>query len=103
MLKELLEPGEGLADLFRKGRQQAERIQRLDEEVTELNQMVKVLAAAVHELANQLERDRELAAKDRVADAKGQEILRLQLENALLRFERRLPPANQLEDSPEVR
>jgi hypothetical protein len=43
------------------------------------------LAGAIHRLALEMRHDRETAARDR-------ENQMLRLENALLRFERRLPP-----------
>jgi hypothetical protein len=93
MLKDLLELGKGLLDLVQKSRQQDEKIKQLDEELTRLTDQVKHLAATVRDLSLQLQHDQELSAKD-------QQILRLQLETALLRFERRLPPASGPGESP---
>jgi hypothetical protein len=63
---------------------------------------VDQLTAAIRELAFQLKRDQENSAKDQEIRAKDQKILRLQLETALLRFERRLPPASGAEASSEL-
>ena len=53
------------------------------------------------ELAYQLQRDRDMAAKDRESAEKDRQIQQLQLENTLLRFERRLPPGAGSDDLPE--
>ena len=60
------------------------------------------MTLAVRELAYQLQHDREMAAKDRESAEKEREIQRLQLENLLLRFERRLPPAREADGPPEL-
>ena len=53
-----------------------------------LKRGVDKLADAVRQLAFELQHDRDMSARDR-------EYLLLRLENALLRFERRLPPAGE--------
>lgn len=65
-----------------------------DEENKELRQEMRRMAAFMQWVLFELERDRELSARDR-------ENLRLSLDNRLLRFERRLPPGRS-ESEPKV-
>jgi hypothetical protein len=107
-----------LSQLGRRRFTLASQVERHDEEVRALRQDLKDLdakverlgretdrlAEAVHRLALELRHDRERAAdrhanlRDRLADQHEKLILRL--DNALLRFERRLPPASP-PDGPE--
>jgi hypothetical protein len=86
MLKEPVDFGEKLFELVRTSREHDERINKLASDHASLTRRFDALAEEVHELSFQLRQDRENRARER-------ELLRLQLENVLLRFERRLPPA----------
>jgi chromosome segregation ATPase len=95
MLKELVEFGKKLFDLVRTSREHDERINKLTGDVASLTRRFDELAEEVRELSFEMRQDRESRARER-------ELLRLQLENVLLRFERRLPPAREPGDPPEL-
>jgi chromosome segregation ATPase len=113
MWKELVQLGRRLFTLASKVERHEEEIQELRQDLKDLD--VKVdrlgremdrLSEAVHRLALELRHDRERAAdqhanlRDRLADQHEQLVLRL--DNALLRFERRLlPPATPPDDTEE--
>lgn len=84
MWKQLVEFGSKLLLLMQRVQKQEETSKELRQEIKELNQKVDQLSELLQRLAYELLRDRENAEPDR-------EIQRLQLENALLRFERTLP------------
>jgi chromosome segregation ATPase len=106
MWKELAQLGRRLFTLASKVEKNDQEIQELrqdfkdlDSKVDRLSREVDRLTEAVHRLALELRHDRERAAdqhanlRDRLADQHEQLVLRL--DNALLRFERRLlPPAS---------
>ena len=74
--------------LTREQQEHDDQIRDLAQRVTELQREVRLLAAAVHDLRLEMARDRERAAHER-------EMLVLRLENALLRPDSGLPPADQ--------
>ena len=65
------------------------------QDIKDLQRRVDSLTDAVRDLAFELRRQRDNAERD-------QKILLLQLENALFRHERGLPPGNLLEDKPDA-
>ena len=67
-------------------------VQQLKAEHKEFRQDLRVLVEIVRQLKYEQQRDRENATHER-------EKLLLPLENALLRFERRLPPGSAASDS----
>jgi predicted RNase H-like nuclease (RuvC/YqgF family) len=81
----IIELGAKLFSFTQRMKDQDEEISSLKARVGELGDRLDELTAAVKHLAYEVAKDRETAVRDR-------EIQRLQLENALLRFERRLPP-----------
>ncbi len=93
MLKEIIAFGKTLIELVQKTRQQDEKLKQFDDRLSALNVRVDSLTLAVRELAYQLQRDQENSARDR-------EILKHQVENALLHFERCLPPGSRSEEPP---
>jgi hypothetical protein len=95
MLKELIEFGRTLMELVRKSRGHDEQIKQLHSDVASLNRRFDELTDVMRELSFQLRQDRENRARET-------EILRLQLENALLRFERRLPSTGESDDPPKL-
>lgn len=88
MWKQLLEFGGKLLSLMQRVARQEEAATELRQEVKELNEKLDQLTQIVQHLAFEIVRDRDKAERDR-------EIQRLQLENALMRSERGLPPGNQ--------
>ena len=95
MLKEPIEFGKTLIELVRKSWEHDEQIKQLHSDVASLNRRFDELTDVVRELSFQLRQERENRARER-------ELLRLQLENVLLRFERRLPPASESDDPPKL-
>src|SRR5438477_382130 len=104
MWKELVQLGRRLFTLASQVEKHNEEIKALrqdlkdlDAEVDRFGREMDRLAEAVHRLALELRHDRERTAdqdanlRDRLADQ--HEKLVLRPDNALLRFERRLPPA----------
>ena len=71
--------------LIRHGIDLWNRLGKLEDRTSELTREQDRLNGLVEQLARDAQRDRENAAHER-------EKLKLQLENALLKFERRLPP-----------
>jgi Skp family chaperone for outer membrane proteins len=72
-----------------------QKVERHDKEILGLQQEVKNLTAVVQRLVYEIQRisDRETHERDK---------MQLQLENQLVRFERRLPPAVKDEDNNET-
>lgn len=72
-----------------------QKVERHDKEILGLRQEVKDLTAVVQRLVYEIQRisDRETHERDK---------MQLQLENQLLRFERRLPSAVKDEDNSET-
>lgn len=72
-----------------------QKVERHDKEILGLQQEVKNLTAVVQRLVYEIQRisDRETHERDK---------MQLRLENQLLRFERRLPPAVKDEDNNET-
>jgi chromosome segregation ATPase len=95
MLKELVEFGKKLFELVRTSRAHDERINKLTSDVASLTRRFDELAEEVRELSFEMRQDRESRARER-------ELRRLQPENVLLRFERRLPPAREHNEPPEL-
>jgi phage shock protein A len=94
MWRQLLEFGKKLISLAHKSDQHEEDIKALRQEFREMEQALKemdgriaALVEIVRHLSFEIERDRQIAARDR-------ENLVLRLELALTRSERRLPPAS---------
>lgn len=79
MFQRLIELGSKLFSLTRQTEQNTA-------DIKELREQVRSLSAVVERLAYELQRTRENEAHER-------EKIALRLENTLLRFERRLPPA----------
>jgi hypothetical protein len=79
MLKELIEFGKTLFELVRTSREHDEQIKQLHADVASLNLRVDELTDAMRELSFEFRQERENRASER-------ELLRLQLENVLLRF-----------------
>lgn len=65
-----------------------QKVERHDKEIAEMRRELRDLTAAVQRLAYEVQRVSERETHER-------EKLELRLENHLLRFERRLPPAKQ--------
>jgi hypothetical protein len=95
MWKDILEFGKRVLALTRKVEQHDDRIRELGQEINKLNARVDLLAEVTQRLLFELERDRDIAARER-------ENLLLRLENAMLRFERRLPPGSDPADPTET-
>jgi len=74
-----------LASLVQKTHQHEEDIKKLQQHQVNQDERIDKLTEAVQQLALALQHDRDMSARDR-------ENLMLRLENALLRFEQRLPP-----------
>jgi hypothetical protein len=91
MWKQLIDFGSKLFSLMQRVEKQEEANKELRQEIKELNQKLDQLVDIVQRLAFELLRDRENAERDR-------EIQRLRLENALLHFERGLPPGGPKDD-----
>ena len=72
----------------------AQRVSRHDKQIEELRQEVRELTGMVHRLAIELNRLSDRQTSDR-------EKLELWVENQMLKFERRLPPARPKEATPE--
>ena len=72
-----------------------QKVERHDKEILGLQQEVKNLTAVVQRLVYEIQRisERETNERDK---------MQLRLENQLLRFERRLPPAVKDEDNDET-
>lgn len=85
MWKRLIELGGKLFSLVQRVTRLEESVAALRTETRDLNERVDELAGILQGIAFEMVREREKAERDR-------EIQRLRLENALLRFERRLPP-----------
>ena len=73
-------------DLFHRGYALWDRMNKVEERLDGVCKEQGHLKEQVERLAQEAQRDRENATHER-------EKLHLQLENALLKFERRLPPA----------
>lgn len=87
MWKDVLEFGRRIFALTRKVDQHEEAIKELRGDLDALNERVDRLTEVTRRLIFELERDRDVAARER-------ENLLLRLENAMPRFERRLPPSS---------
>lgn len=75
----------------------AQRVSRHDKQVEELRQEVRELTGMMHRLAIEVNRLADRQTSDR-------EKMELWVENQMLRFERRLPPAPpDKEESPKVK
>jgi Skp family chaperone for outer membrane proteins len=72
-----------------------QKVERHDKEILGLQQEMKDLSAVAQRLIYEIQRlnDRETHERDK---------MQLRLENQLLRFERRLPPAGRDEDNTET-
>jgi chromosome segregation ATPase len=90
-----MEFGSRLFSLSQKTQQHDEDIKQLRQDLKALNQRVDQLSEAMQRVTFELQRTHENAAHER-------ELLRLQLENALLRFEKRLPPGNRRDEDSEA-
>lgn len=94
MWNQLLNFGKRLISLAQKTQQHEEDIKKLQQADTEQDQRIDRLSEIVQRLLFELERDRDMNARDR-------ENLLLRLENTLLRFERGLPPGSQKDETQE--
>lgn len=94
MWKEILEFGQRIFALNRRVEQHEEAIKELRQAIAKLNERVDLLAGVTQRLLFELERDRDIAARER-------ENLLLRLENAMLRSERRLPASSDAQDTTE--
>jgi septal ring factor EnvC (AmiA/AmiB activator) len=96
MWRKLVELARQVVSLYSQMKRQAERTNELAEEVEFLRADVKELSARVGRIEILLEEREKREATER-------ENLRLQLENLLLRYQRRLPPSGktQPEEEPE--
>ncbi len=72
----------------------AQRVSRHDKQIEELRQEVRELTGMVHRLAIEVNRLSDRQTSDR-------EKMELWVENQMLKFERRLPPAHSDEDDSE--
>ena len=74
----------------------AQRVSRHDKQIEELRQEVRELTGMVHRMAIEVNRlaDRQTS---------GREKTELWVENQMLKFERRLPPARSSEDDSEAK
>jgi|GEM_PF-5932406 predicted RNase H-like nuclease (RuvC/YqgF family) len=88
MIKELLEAGSHIFGITRDIEACKRDVKRLDDEVSDLRQEVRALTQKVERLAVEVERNHERAETDR-------KVFLLQLENLMLKMERRLPPASE--------
>ena len=70
----------------------AQRVSRHDKQIEELRQEVRELTGMIHRLAVEVNRLADRQSSDR-------EKMELWVENQLLRFERRLPPARSDEEA----
>lgn len=84
MWKQIAELGGKLLFLLKRIQQLEEGLVEVKQAITAVNGKLDRLTDAVDGIISRMEYERENAEKDR-------QILRLQLENALLRFERGLP------------
>jgi hypothetical protein len=94
MWKQLLDFGNRLFTLTRKTEQHEEDIKALRQDIKEIRQELRVIAETLQEVRFEQQRERENAETQR-------ELQRLRLENILYRFERRLPPGNPQDETPE--
>ena len=85
MWQRVLDFGKQVFSLTRRVEQHEQETKELRQELATINERLRDQAAQMEMLAYELRREREMAARDR-------ENLMLRLENALLRFERRIPP-----------
>jgi DNA repair exonuclease SbcCD ATPase subunit len=74
----------------------AQRVSRHDKQIEELRQEVRELTGMVHRLAMEVNRMADRQTSDR-------EKLELWVENQMLKFERRLPPARSGEDNSDTK
>jgi len=74
----------------------AQRVSRHDKQIEDLRQEVRELTGMVHRLAIEVNRlsDRQTSEREKTE---------LWVENQMLKFERRLPPAHSSEDDPEAK
>jgi len=99
MWKQSLEIGKQIFGLMRKSQQHDDDIRALRQEVKEIHEELHELSNTVRWLVIAREHDREVAIREREHDrdvaTRDRDNLLLRLENALLRFERGLPPGRQ--------
>lgn len=91
MLKQLYEAIKQILLLTHKTEQNHEEIKELRQQVREMASALERLAYEVHRVSEKVDRASQNEAHER-------EKLALRLQNELLKFERRLPPAKQSEE-----
>jgi predicted RNase H-like nuclease (RuvC/YqgF family) len=102
MWKQLIDFGNKLFALMRRTQKLEEEntairqeLKEVRQDIKELNEKAAQLSDLVQRLVIEFQHDRENAGRDR-------EIQRLQLENILLRFERRLPSKEETKSEDET-
>jgi hypothetical protein len=88
MLKQLLDFARQVVSLTRDTQQNKKDVQELRQELKEVRQELREFSAVLQRLVFEVQRQRE-------ADAYGRKLLRLEVENTLLRSGRQLPPSTE--------
>ena len=94
MLRQLLDFARQVASLARDTQQNKAAIQELRQELKEVRQELRDLSQVVQRLVFEMQRQRDAEAYER-------RVLRLEVENTLLRLGKQLPPAGEPGDEPE--
>lgn len=95
MWKQLIDFGQRLISINRKTEEHGEDLKTLRQDIKEIRQELRMIAESLQQVRFDQQRDRENAAADR-------KILLLEVHNALLRYERRLPPGHQNDNELEA-